>query len=180
MLTVASPRMSDVELDLRARSLQADICANPCRRKRPGHARGRFPPPFPRMPFRRSPAGRRLFRRFRRHAMATSRGAGLHGPRPAPTHDDATLIGSAQAIRRDNLQRFRDPSRYMAALRHSRSAADAGALTEDAGEKFSYRELDDFTDLIQRHLQSVPLVLQGHSLGRACRGHLPRLFAGES
>jgi multidrug efflux pump subunit AcrB len=31
-------------------------------------------------------------------------------------------------------------------------------LTEHAGEKYSYRELDDFTDLLQRHLQSVPLV----------------------
>jgi multidrug efflux pump subunit AcrB len=161
MLTVASPRISDVELALRARSLEADI-----ERTRAGEGNRAtlvvaFPPDVSADAFRRV-AG--LAVRFFADS-GDSDGHILEGPgymaldlRPSPRHDDATLVAALKQFAETNLRVseihpdvwhpfvIRDPQQTLA------------QLTEHAGEKFSYRELDDFTDLIQRHLQSVPLV----------------------
>ena len=46
----------------------------------------------------------------------------------------------------------------MAGRLHSRSARDDAGLAAVAGDSYSYRELDDFTDLIARTVQGAPEV----------------------
>ena len=159
MLTVASPRISDVELALRARSLQADIARTRAGERNRATLVVAFPPAVSADAFRRV-AG--LAVRFFADA-GDSDGHIIEGPGYLaldlrPRHDDATLVAALKQFAETNLrvseihpdvwQPFviRDPQQTLV------------QLTEHAGEKFSYRELDDFTDLIQRHLQSVPLV----------------------
>ena len=74
--------------------------------------------------------------------------------------------------------RVRVPSRRLAGGRHSRSGASLRAqLAAVAGDKYSYRELDDYTDLIARTLKTLPMVSKVTRPG--CSGaRLPRILAG--
>ena len=60
-----------------------------------------------------------------------------------------------ECVHRDELP----PDAWQTTVIADPSEADA-KLTEIAGAKYSYRQLDDFTDLIQRTLQGVPEVSQ--------------------
>jgi multidrug efflux pump subunit AcrB len=166
MLTVASPRVGEIELALRARSLQADI-----ERVRAG-AKDRativvsYPPTVSADPFRRiATAAITYFA-----AMGDDNGHILEGPGfiaidLLAKHNDATLRQALKQFAETHLRLselhpdvwrpivVRDPQETLA------------QLTEGAGDKFSYRELDDYTDLIQRHLQSIPLVSKVNRVG---------------
>ncbi len=159
MLTAASPRVSDIELALRARSLRADIL-----RARAGE-QGRatlvvsFPPAVPVDPLRRiASAAVTFFADSGDRDGRVLQGPGYLALDLRPTHDDVTLLEALKQFAHSHLSvsqlhpdmwtpvAIRDPEQTLA------------RLTEGAGEKYSYRELDDYTDLIQRHLQSIPLV----------------------
>jgi len=159
MLTVASPRVGEIELALRARSLQADI-----ERVRAGEADRAtivvsYPPAISADPFRRiGAAAVSFFADLGDDDGRIVEGPGFMAIDLHATHDDETL--------RQTLRRFAETHLRLSELHPDvwRSIVvrdprqTLAQLTEGAGDKFSYRELDDYTDLIQRHLQSIPLV----------------------
>ena len=75
---------------------------------------------------------------------------------PAPSFDDATIRQRGEQLIQANLHRSEiHPDAWQPAI--IRDPADTEArLAEVAGAKYSYRDLDDYTDLIQRTLQGVP------------------------
>jgi len=166
MLTVASPRVSDIELDLRARSVASAIEAIRAEAKAKTEDGGRatlivsFPPEInARSMERLGDAARRYFdalpgtsdTRFLQHP-------GFLGLDLATTLDDDAL--------RQNLVRFAGERLRLSELHPDvwravviRDPKDARArLADVAGERYSYRDLDRFTDTIQRYLQRVPIV----------------------
>ena len=72
--------------------------------------------------------------------------------------DDDALLMTLQRLARRALARLGVPPRSWAPAVISDPARRARALAAVAGDKYSYRELDDFTDLIKRTLQNVPQV----------------------
>jgi multidrug efflux pump subunit AcrB len=159
MLTVASPRVGDVELALRARSLQADIVR--VRAGEPNRATlvVAFPPAIEAAPLRQIAAHAAAF--FA--SSGDSDGQILEGPGYVAldlraTHDDATLLAALKRFAESHLRLSElHPDVWKPVVIRAPEQTLA-RLTEGAGEKFSYRELDDYTDLIQRHLQTIPLV----------------------
>ena len=76
---------------------------------------------------------------------------------PALPCDDATIRERGEQLIRRQPAPLRDSPRRMAAGDHPRSRRyRSRGWREVAGAKYSYRDLDDFTDLIQRTLQGVP------------------------
>ena len=47
-----------------------------------------------------------------------------------------------------------------------------------AGDKYTYRDLDDFTDTIQRSLKTLPIVSKVERSGVLARERISELFAG--
>ena len=75
---------------------------------------------------------------------------------PAQPFDDETIRQRGEQLIRNNLHRSEiHPDAWEPAI--IRDPADTEArLAEVAGAKYSYRDLDDYTELIQRTLQGVP------------------------
>ena len=72
--------------------------------------------------------------------------------------DEEALLGSAQRFIRERLRTSElHPDSWGAAVIRNPQEAKA-KLTEVAGDKYTYRQLDDFTDLIARTFQTIPLV----------------------
>jgi multidrug efflux pump len=160
LLTVASPRVSEVEIALRARGVREALA-----QVRPAGA-GRValtvgfpktvPPAVVRPPFQ-------MFRRYAEEAGALTdvryfEGPGFIGADAASSWDDARLIGLVDTFVSERLRAselhpdlwrpfiVRDPGQIEARL---------GAA---AGDRYSYRELKDYTDLIKRTLLAVNVV----------------------
>ena len=159
LLTVASPRVGEVELALRAKALQADIV-----RSRAGE-NGRatlvvaYPPAVSADPFRRAAAAAVTF--FADSGDADGRvleGPGTIAIDLRPAHDDATLVSALLRFAADHLRlsEIHPDVWHPFVVRNPEQTLQR--LTENAGEKYSYRDLDDHTDLIVRYLQSIPLV----------------------
>jgi Cu/Ag efflux pump CusA len=72
--------------------------------------------------------------------------------------DDAALLEYALKFKRDRLRASEfHPDAWPLAI--IRDPAETGQrLAEVAGDKYSYRELDDYTDLIARTLKTLPIV----------------------
>jgi multidrug efflux pump subunit AcrB len=72
--------------------------------------------------------------------------------------DDQTILTSAREFIEERLQAtgFQVDIRQPAVIRDTSEIA--ARLRTAAGDRYSYRELDDFTDLIMRTLQTVPMV----------------------
>ncbi|MGH9939417.1 MAG: efflux RND transporter permease subunit, partial [Blastocatellia bacterium] len=72
--------------------------------------------------------------------------------------DDKTILASARKFIEDSLQAtgFQVDIRQPVVIRDTSDTA--ARLRTVAGDRYSYRELDDFTDLITRTLQTVPMV----------------------
>ncbi len=83
-------------------------------------------------------------------------GPGYVGVDANTTLDDETLRKRGEQLIRNNLHQSElYPDAWAPAF--VRNPADTGAqLAKVAGAKYSYRELDNYTDLIQRTLQGVP------------------------
>ena len=186
MLTVASPKVDEVELVAAARAIRAAITT----------ARDTVAPrgPGARGPRSSWPSRRRSARRYgERHRDLVTRvltddglirnavplaGPGFVGvdfttaqtmPRWRRRSSGSSASGWCRANSIPTSGRRRHPRPGRRPRLRSPSVA---------GDRYTYRELDDFTDLIKRTLQTRAAGVEGHARRRAARAGLPRLLAG--
>lgn len=165
MLTVAGPKADPVQLSLRAREIRAGI--ERARALMPAAERDRrvsivvsFPPSLDRIVAERH---RDLVGRVLAGDGVISRpvplsGAGFAGLDFSTSEDDRTLGAAVERVMAERLV----PSEYHPDIWAPvivRNPSDTErALGAVAGDRYTYRELDVFTDLIKRTLQTVPQV----------------------
>jgi multidrug efflux pump subunit AcrB len=162
MLTVASPKVTATEIALRARSLERAIVE--VRARRPDGARVALAHG---LPSSINPhAAREAVNLFIRSATTDGlmsdpqmlEGPGFIGVDAATTKDDGQLQQYVQTFLRQRLHASElHPDAWPPILVHDPSET-AAKLAAVAGDKYSYRELDDFTDLISRSLKGLPVV----------------------
>ena len=165
LLSVASPKAGAVELSLRARDLSAAIA-----RARQGTPRDSARPRAAlviALPQTVSPAivDRALDtfdRAVRQEPFASSivtlRGPGFVGVDLATSAGDAALVAYVQDFMQNRLGYSGFYTDAWPAIVIRDTSETLARLTENAGDKYTYRELDQFTDLLQRRLLSVPQV----------------------
>jgi len=160
MLTVASPPVSAIELQLRAAAVARAITA--VRADEPGRATLiiSFPSDINTGVMRR--AGDRVIRYF--DALPGARDTrllenpGFIGIDVATTLDDATLLARLTDFAETELRVSElHPDVWMPTVVRDPAQAQA-RLAAVAGSRYSHRQLDLVTDQIQRYLQRVPLV----------------------
>jgi multidrug efflux pump subunit AcrB len=165
MLTVASPPASQVEIALRAASIRKAI--DHTRSQEPGRA------PQPRLSilycFPLSVAADLVRESFETAARVGQQsgafkdphvfeGPGYLGMDVSTTLDDQALRAFANDFVQERLHQSNiHPDSWQPAFIRDPKQTEA-RLSEVAGAKYSYRQLDDYTDLIQRTLQGVPQV----------------------
>jgi multidrug efflux pump subunit AcrB len=162
LLTVASPRIAEVEIALRGRAVREGLAqARPA-----GHPGPRValvvgfpksvPPRVVRPPFQ-------MFSRYAEQAGALSdiryfEGPGFLGVDATSTWDDPRLIALLGRFVRQRLRVSEmHPDLWRAFTVRDPQEIEA-RLAAAAGDKYSYRELKDYTDLIKRTLLAVPVV----------------------
>ncbi len=166
MLTVASPRAGDVELQLRAAQIEKGIAAirKSAAPLSPGMKRGSliysFPAGVDPRPLRRILDQLAQFAEARglAHDIRFFEGTGYFGL-------DAETNQTEEQIKAGNLRFLRDrmntaelhPDVWRAFVVFDASETEK-KLHEVAESRYSYRELDDFTDALKKRLQSVPEV----------------------
>jgi multidrug efflux pump subunit AcrB len=165
MLTVASPPVSPAETALRAEWIRKAI------EKTRSEESRRAPQPRVSVvycfPFSVSTA---LVRTTLQMASSTEmrfnairdqhlfEGPGFVGVDVSTTLDDQSLRKISNSVVEDLFHLWDiQPEAWQAAFIHDPAQTDA-RLAEAAGDKYSYRQLDDFTELIQRTLQGAPEV----------------------
>jgi len=165
MLTVASPRASDVDVALRARSLKKAI--ENVRNGLPKNA------PQPRVSivvsFPQSVSAEEVRASFRlvdqvgvRHGAFQDphlfQGPGFIGIDVSSSYDDKALDAWGDRITQERFHQSEiHPDSWRPTFIRNPQETET-KLSKVAGEKYSYRELDDFTALIQRTLQGTPEV----------------------
>jgi multidrug efflux pump subunit AcrB len=163
MLTVASPKADSVEINLRAESIQAAILSARAARKSTPSARPvSIIYPFPESVSPRAVAGpAALFEKQALQAGVLShttqiQGTGFIGLDAASDRDDASIQTFIEQFFANQLQRSElHPDAWDPIIVHD-PAETLAKLTAVAGDKYSYAELDDFSDLIGRTLQGAP------------------------
>jgi multidrug efflux pump subunit AcrB len=163
MLTVGSPLVSETELELRGRSLQRAI-EDARRDATPGAARVALVHGLPMsVPAERVRRPVQLFAEAASAAglltdVRTVSGPGFVGIDGASDEDDAAILAFSTRFLRENLRalEFHPDSWAATVIRDPREARTR--LSTAAGAKYSYRELDDYTDLLVRSLKTLPMV----------------------
>src|SRR3984893_7548338 len=163
MLTVASPKADSVVIDLRAQSIQAAVrSARATKKMAPQEKSVTIIYPFPESISPRSIAsGAALFERLAIQAGILNRttqiqGTGFIGLDGASKRDDAAIQTFIQQFFTNELQRSElHPDAWSPIIIHD-PAETREKLSEIAGDKYSYAELDDFSDLIARTVQGAP------------------------
>jgi multidrug efflux pump subunit AcrB len=163
MLTVASPKVNDVAIQSQAQAVERAI-AQARSRTGPGANRATLIIGLP-------PSLTERQRLWARDELA-QRMKGLGPARQSiPLYgqdfigldlpgevDDKTILTSAREFIEERLQ----ATGFQVDIRQPVVIRDAGEvgtqLRAAAGDRYSYRELDDFTDLVMRTLQTVPMV----------------------
>ena len=165
MLTVASPPVGEVEIALRARSIEKAI-----ETVRAGEGKNA---PQPRVSivynFPQSVAAEAVLSPFDLVSQIAVRekilqdphifqGPGFVGLDASSQADDESLRAWGGRFVRDRLHRSEiHPDAWQAAfIRDPKQTKEK--LSAVAGDKYSYRQLDDFTDLMQRTIQGAPQV----------------------
>jgi multidrug efflux pump subunit AcrB len=161
MLTVASPKADDIEIDLRAKQIQAAI-----EKTRPA-AGGPRVTVVAAMP--QSIDSRAVARSLETYAALVEKNGIGSDVRPlrgsafaaldfATTLNDEQILAFANQINDARLPvSQRHPDLWSLAV--IRNPADTRArLAAVAGDKYSYRDIEKYTELIQRTLQTVPVV----------------------
>ena len=162
LLTVASPRASDVEIALRARSIREVL-----EQSRPKDAPGPRVAIVAGFPKSVSPRiVRPTFEMFGRYAeqkgaLATTvyfEGPGFVGLDTTTSWDDARLLALGQSFIRERLRASEIHPDSWQPFTIRETAQIEARLAAAAGDKYSYRELKDYTDLMKRTLLAVPVV----------------------
>jgi multidrug efflux pump subunit AcrB len=162
MLTVASPKVSDVEIGLRAKDVRGAI-----EKVRPANAaRPRvsvivcFPQTIDSTPIGRMAdlAAEWLSSRRAASDVRMLDGAGFVGIDIATDASDAEILNQIRAFVNGRLQAGEfHADAWQPALVRDPAGAQA-ALADVAPDKYSYRDMDSFTDLIERSLKSLEVV----------------------
>jgi multidrug efflux pump subunit AcrB len=163
MLTVASPKADSVEIDLRSQSIQAAVRAARATQKT---VLSEKPVtviyPFPESISPRTVASAAaLFERQASQAGILSnitqiQGTGFIGLDGTSRRDDASLQAFIQQFFANQLQRSElHPDAWSPIVVHDPNETRE-KLSAVAGDKYSYAELDDFSDLIARTVQGAP------------------------
>ena len=162
LLTVASPKVDEVELSLRAAAMRSAIEA--VRRSAPPGPRVSLVAAFPPNIDAAMPARQRNVIMELAAAGGLGRdlrpldGPGFVGFDLVPSGDGGALLDTINALVSGRLVGAdMHPDVWPVMLVES-PADTAARLSEVAGDKYSYRELDEFTDTIKRTLQNVPQV----------------------
>ena len=164
MLTVASPQLGDAELALRGAAIRSAI--NSARSEAGASNASRvaivhglpasIPPDVVRRPIRlfveQASADGML------HDARTIEGAGFVGVDAATDRDDATLQAYMERFVQERLRASEfHPDAWPGIVIRDPAFAEQ-RLAAAAGDKYSYRELDEFTDLVTRTLKGLPMV----------------------
>jgi multidrug efflux pump subunit AcrB len=161
MLTVASPKADDIEIDLRAQQIRAAI--EKTRAGLPGN-RVTVLACVPQSVDIRATA--RTLDTYA-HAIAqqgigtdvrTIRGTSFAGLDFDTKLDDATVLKLTKEINEKHLPAAQRHPDLWEPIVVSNPAQTRARLAAVAGDKYSYRDLEKYTELIQRTLQTVPLV----------------------
>jgi multidrug efflux pump subunit AcrB len=163
MLTVASPKADSVEIDLRAQSIQAAVrSARAAKKTLQPEKPVTIIYPFPESISPRAIASAAaLFERQAIQAGVLSsttpiQGTGFIGLDGTSRRDDAAIQAFIQQFFSSELQRSElHPDAWSPIIIHD-PAETREKLSEIAGDKYSYAELDDFSDLIARTVQGAP------------------------
>ena len=163
MLTVASPKAGEVDVAARAQALRKDIEATRATADSPA-ARVTLVQGLPAtVPIELL---RRPLRLFAEAATAEGLlrdariiiGPGFVGVDAASDRDDASLVEYVGRFTEGRLRASEfHPDAWPVAVIRDPAAAQA-RLADVAGDKYSYRELDDYTELISRTLKTLPIV----------------------
>jgi multidrug efflux pump subunit AcrB len=168
LLTVASPRASEVEIALRARGIREALA----KVRRPGET-GRatviagFPGAIHPSVVRPTIE---LFGRFaeQKGALSDARpveGPGFVGLDAVSAWDDARLLALGREFVRERLRASEiHPDSWQPFVVRDPAGVEA-RLSAAAGDKYTYRELKDFTDLMKRTLLAVPIVAKVDTAG---------------
>src|SRR5712672_3151128 len=163
MLTVASPKADSVEIALRSRSIQAAV-RSARTNKRPVSPDKPVTViyPFPESVSPRSIASAAaLFQTQAINAGILSKpsqiqGTGFIGLDGTSSRDDAAIQAFIQQFFASQIQRSElHPDAWSPIIVHD-PAETRDKLSKVAGDKYSYAELDDFSDLIARTVQGAP------------------------
>jgi multidrug efflux pump subunit AcrB len=165
MLTVASPQADATEIQLRARTIERGLKA--AREGVPTNGPGRRAAIIYSFPRSISPDSmRNLFEyaaRFTAHQgtmrdIRVVEGSGFIALDGTTTLSETELLHAIQAFARERtvISEFH-PDSWQAIVVFDPSETEAKLATV-AGEKYSYRELDDFTDLIQKTMLTIDQV----------------------
>lgn len=163
MLTVASPKVSDVEIALRSRAVQKSIDAT---RAQAGAGNDRFTlvVNFPQsISTRLTRNSLDLFARFTKDVgyardIRLIEGAGFVGLDGASSASDQELLGYMQRFLQERVQASEiDPDVWQPLVIRNTAETEA-RMAAAAGDKYSYREMDDFTDTIEKTLKTIPIV----------------------
>ena len=171
MLTVASPRTSDSEVALRARAIQTAI------EQERAKSAGTGPPRFTLVlcgPRAAQPRILRtaivMFLEFIKEKNVASdvhvvEGEGFVAFDGISTHNEQQLLGYVQQFVNERLQAAEfHPDAWPPVVIYDPNETQA-KLTAVAGDKYSYRQMDDFTDLIEKTLKTVPVVAKASRSG---------------
>ena len=168
MLTVASPTVPDLEIELRARGVRDAI-----EKQRRGETTGRATALYC-YPASVSPAV--IERPFRMFAMQAERDGVARDIRPlsvgscsgidfATEKSDDQIRAYAKQFIEKKLQEYDMHPDAWGPIIIRDPQSTKGRIAEVASNRYSYRQLDDFTDLIQRTLQRVPEVAKVQRVG---------------
>jgi multidrug efflux pump subunit AcrB len=163
MLTVASPKADSVEINLRSQSIQAAIRSARANKKTAPSAKPvTIIYPFPESVSPRAVAsGAALFERQAIQGGVLKnttpiQGTGFIGLDGTSNQDDASIQRFIQQFFANQIQPSElHPDAWSTIIIHD-PADTLKKLSEGAGDKYSYAELDDFSDLIARTLQGAP------------------------
>ncbi len=163
MLTVASPKADSVEINLRSQSIQAAIRSARANKKTTPSAKPvTIIYPFPESISPRAVAGAATL--FERQAIQAGvlrnttqiQGTGFIGLDGTSNQEDASIQAFIDQFFANQVQRSElHPDAWSTIIIHD-LADTLKKLSEVAGDKYSYAELDDFSDLIARTLQGAP------------------------
>jgi multidrug efflux pump subunit AcrB len=163
MLTVASPKADSVEIALRSQSIQAAVrSARATQKAAPPEKPVTVIYPFPESISPRAIASAAAL--FERQAVETGilsnttqiQGTGFIGLDGTSRRDDALIQAFIQQFFANQVQRSElHPDAWSPIIVHD-PAETREKLSQVAGDKYSYAELDDFSDLIARTLQGAP------------------------